>query len=372
MPLFKKKYLSWIGPYPYNPTLIFLFFTFVYFSRYLPALIRETAGTDRWLAVLVIFVLSALPSAAFALFAIVLKKYRFWSSESLVGYLVEVAMGIGIILIFAPVSSNFIRDEYELNLMSLAAVSPGLLFGAYLLGLLALALMNFAERSIVNRLKVADDLVKKLETDRSELVAANESLRQQTARFLHDRVQADLMVAGIELKNIAEQNINDSSEAIKKVVSKLEATRFIDLRNLTQILAPNFQTNGIVQALHLLAGQYKAGMRVWIKVDDASEDRDTQTQLGMFRIVEQALLNALVHGPAKAVNVSVETDSLGATLLKVSDDGPGSSPEGIVAGGGTAVIDSWVGVLRAKKTIQSVPGHGYQLEIRIPNTEKEL
>ena len=64
--------------------------------------------------------------------------------------------------------------------------------------------------------------------------------------------------------------------------------------------------------------------------------------------------------------MSVSTDSAGVTEIIVSDDGPGILADEITAGVGTAIIDSWVGILSGSKEIDSVPGHGYQLRVTFP------
>ena len=104
-------------------------------------------------------------------------------------------------------------------------------------------------------------------------------------------------------------------------------------------------------------------MEVILKIDDASEELDAEELLGIFRIVEQSVLNSLMHGPAKRVQISVSTDSVGVTDIVVSDDGPGISVNEVSAGIGTAIIDSWVGILNGSKEIETVVGHGYQLRV---------
>ena len=86
--------------------------------------------------------------------------------------------------------------------------------------------------------------------------------------------------------------------------------------------------------------------------------------LGIFRIIEQSVLNSLVHGPSKRVQISVTTDSAGVTDLIIADDGPGISVSQITAGVGTAIIDSWVSILQGVKAVDSVPGHGYRLQVK--------
>ena len=363
-----KKMFSWLGPYPYNPWLIFAFFSMMYFSRFVPAVGEQPEGEARWIAGAIILAVAAVPGAIFALVALLCNRYRFWPLNRFT-YILEISVGQALLLIFFPFLSQFLQSQLGLKYTAPVALTPLLFLGSLVLVLGIFAAMHHGEKAVLNRLNVADNLVSKLEVDRETLLKADEELRQQTAKFLHDRVQSDLMVAGIKLKDVASNSSAEVSEVIGRVISILENTRAIDLKNLTQILAPNFEANGIEHALQELAEAYKAETVICVKVDELSEKLDSRTHLGIFRITEQALLNALVHGPAKTVNVSLLTDSFGVSVLTVSDDGPGASVDQTLAGVGTAVIDSWVGALMAKKVIETVPGHGYQLTITIPRAK---
>lgn len=360
-----RKWFSWLGPYPYNPWLIFAFFSMMYFSRFVDGISDQPEGAARWIAGATILAVAAIPGGIFALAAWLFSKYRFWPLNRFT-YILELALGQALLLIFFPVLSQVLKSQLGLNYSAPVALTPVLFLGSLVLVLGIFAAMHHGERAVINRLKVADNLVSKLEVDREALLRADEELRQQTARFLHDRVQSDLMVAGIKLRNVASSSSKEVNENINRVISILENTRSIDLKKLTQILAPNFEANGIKQALGELAVHYEAGFQVSLNVDDASEGLDAKIHLGIFRITEQALLNSLVHGPAKNVNVSLLTDQLGFAVLAVSDDGPGVTTKPVKAGVGTAVIDSWVSALKAKKSIDSVTGHGYQLKVEIP------
>jgi signal transduction histidine kinase len=223
--------------------------------------------------------------------------------------------------------------------------------------------MHQAERRIGERLNNATDLVLKLEAEREGLINSDENLRRQTSQFLHDRVQSDLMVVGMKLKSISGQSSIEVNEVIDRAIIRLETTRASDLKNLIQVLTPNLEAGTLQAALDVLLEQYQTDMEVSVKIDAATEALDSKVLLGIFRIVEQSILNALVHGPAKRVQISVSTDSLGVTDIIVSDDGPGALVEQITSGLGTSIIDSWVGILNGSKEIDSVPGHGYQLHV---------
>ena len=103
-----------------------------------------------------------------------------------------------------------------------------------------------------------------------------------------------------------------------------------------------------------------------IQVDSASEELDSHYLLGAYRIVEQGLLNSLIHGPAKKAIVSITTDTAGRSEIMISDDGPGADLDLVSSGVGTAIIDSWVSILKGKKTVDTVPGHGYRLVVNFP------
>ena len=54
--------------------------------------------------------------------------------------------------------------------------------------------------------------------------------------------------------------------------------------------------------------------------------------------------------------------------LVIEDNGPGVDLETIKFGMGSAVIDSWVSILKGRKEINSSPGSGYKLEVIFPRT----
>ena len=153
---------------------------------------------------------------------------------------------------------------------------------------------------------------------------------------------------------------------IDRAISRLENTRTSDLKNMVQILAPNFQAGGLASAIDNLIEQYITTMDVSVIFDKETEQLDSKVLLGIFRIIEQSILNALVHGPASKVQIEISSSSSGMTRLAISDDGPGVLLEDISSGVGTAIIDSWVGILNGSKEIDSAPGHGYRLQITIP------
>ncbi|WP_213086389.1 sensor histidine kinase [Aquiluna borgnonia] len=348
--------------------MIFIFFASIYFSRFLPGINQQPEGGARWIGGLVILLLAAFPSGIFALLAYFVQRYRIWPFN-LFTYVLEVAIGQALLLPVSPIIALVLKNQLNLEFDAPVALNFSLFIASLGLVLGMLAIMHHAERTILDRLKSAAKLVAKLELEREGLIRADEELRQQTSSFLHDRVQSDLMIASLKLKSIAGSASAEVNEVIDRVIARLEQTRTIDIKDLVQVLAPNFEVAGFEQSVQVLAQTYRTSMNIGIWVDETSENLNKAKLLGVFRIIEQALLNALIHGPAKNVNVSFETDKEGDSRLEISDDGPGCSVEEIESGVGTAVIDSWVGILNGTKTIDTMPDHGYRLTVEFGSSK---
>jgi signal transduction histidine kinase len=329
-------------------------------------MLQEPQGIQRYKAAFFILLLSIPPALSFASLAYLYMKYRFWSNKSLIAYMLEVAFAQSFQFLYFPITRPILVERFNYDFPPALTLTPGLFIGSLMLSLFALYVMHRAERSITDRLEQANVLVEQLKVDREELISRDEAIRRQTSRFLHDRVQSDLMVVGMELKSIQGASSTEVNEVIDRAITRLEETRSTDLKNLIQVLSPNFETGGIKGSIESLAIQYESGMAVLIEIDQNSDQLDSLIMLGAYRIIEQGLLNAFVHGPAKNVFVSVTTDSAGKTEILISDDGPGADLEFVDSGVGTAVIDSWVGILNGKKTVDTVPGHGYRLVVNFP------
>jgi signal transduction histidine kinase len=361
-----KRVLALIGPYPYNPYLIFLLFFSLQFSRFAPLMLEEPQGLERYKAAFFILLLSIPPALSFAVFAYLCGRYRFWSGKSLIAYIIEVAFAQSFQFLYFPITRPILVERFDYDFPPALTLTPGLFIGSLVLSLFALYVMHRAERNISDRLQQANGLVKQLRADREELVNLDEAIRRQTSTFLHDRVQSDLMVVGMKLKSIQGASSTEVNEVIDRAIARLEETRSADLKNLIQVLSPNFEAGGLKGSIESLVVQYESSMTVLIEIDESSEHLDSLFLLGAYRIIEQGLLNAFVHGPAKNVFVSVATNQSGQTAILISDDGPGTLLGFADSGVGTAVIDSWVGILNGKKTIDTVPGHGYRLNVEFP------
>jgi two-component system nitrate/nitrite sensor histidine kinase NarX len=96
----------------------------------------------------------------------------------------------------------------------------------------------------------------------------------------------------------------------------------------------------------------------------------------LARIVQESLVNVRKHSGARHVLVRLAQRS-GNLQLTVEDDGRGfpfsgrlSETELAITGKGPAVIRERVRLLAGELTIESNPGHGARVEVRIPPARK--
>ena len=359
-----KRLLRFIGPYPFNPRLIFIFLTSLYFSRYMPLILTKPVGLARIPAYLVIFIAAAFPSGAYAFGAMLFEKYRFWKSNTLPVFLLEVLFLQGIFFALLPISTSFLDKLLPSDQELILPLNPILFLSSLIFTIFSFAVSHGSERRISDRLKRADELALKLELDAEKLVLSDEAVRKQTSQFLHDKVQSELMVTAMELKSAKGQPRDQVDLVISRAIDRLESTRAIDIRNLVQILTPNFEDGKLTSSIELLKRQYGESLKIETAIDPSVDFLTENQQLGLFRIIEQCLLNSFVHGPAAEVKISLRELSPGNFSLTVEDDGPGVVLAQIKAGVGSAIIDSWLKILKGRKEIISSTGNGYRLEAR--------
>jgi hypothetical protein len=330
----------------------------------MPLVMLKESGIARVPIYLVIFIAAALPAGAYAIGAYLLERYRPWPYGKIARYLLEIIGLQFIFFFFLSISEAFLGKFYPSAQSLILPLTPILFVSSLLFALLSFSLSHGSERRIYNRLKKADNLVQKLELNSNKLVLSDESLRRQTSQFLHDKIQSELMVIAMGLKSVKGGSLSEIDSAISTAINQLESTRSIELRNLVQILTPNFEGKKLSSYIEVLKKQYVATLKVTIEIDPEIDLLTENQQLGLFRIVEQCLLNTLIHGPATLAKVSILMPGAQEYILTVEDDGPGVDLTKIESSVGSAIIDSWVNILKGSSEVSSSPGGGYRFKAR--------
>ena len=350
------------GPWPIRPVLLgfISFVVFQYASGVLAVAENQVfIGARSGLPVNV-----ARAAAVGLAFALLLWLYR-----RITGRIELTRTGYLIILIVVGISAGITR--YATVLDAADRDAGQLVFGA-IRGVVTLMILTsalgIADSRLLQQIRQTDAALEIVRTQRRAVLESEERAKQSIAALLHDRVQAGLVAAMLQLRPL-EKSLNDEEAArLQSVIADLEAMRTQDVREASRRLSPDLRNMSLEQAIKVLALTYEPAMTVSVHVADpkdfsTDEARRDIAQLGVYRIVEQALLNAAVHGQATRVDVTCRLDGEDL-VLTVTDNGQGLGSAPISPGAGSAVIDAWTGALEGEWSLNEGSG-GTALTVRL-------
>ena len=209
-------------------------------------------------------------------------------------------------------------------------------------------------------------LAERLEVVRSErslLLAAEEKVRAEASRTLHDDVQAALLRSVVRLEGLRDRLDEDDRVLFDASIDEIETVREVRVRALGRVLAPNIDDLGLLQALEELAAFYTDVLEIEFVVSETIADRfrpvgdQDELALALYRIVDQILLNALKHGRATRMHLTLEQLRDGRVRMDVGMDGasPASDAQ---PGTGSATINAWLDAVGGWWEIGQAAGGG--------------
>ena len=345
--------LRWLGPWAFRPVANSLFAGLIW-------QITNVGRIDQGSARFVLQALSLAPMAL-ALAAIVFVSFYPLRVLQDTGRLNRLGLpGYLLLTLFAAIPAALWRP-----LVAGATNEAELwLIGRMGLGLVVVqALLGISEARLRSEIEQKEASLKELRAQRKLLVSADEGARRSVADFLHDRVQANLVVLAVQLRIIAddlEESNAEASARLRSVMDELEELRKFDVRQASRNLSPDVRVTGLAVALDELAHTYGASMHVRLHIDapdvlrQASSHEHHDVGLAVYRVVEQCLLNAAVHGHARNSDVWISTAEPGEVQVRIVNDG---SPVAVgrTPGAGAAIINAWVAIFDGSWSITNLP-----------------
>ncbi len=259
---------------------------------------------------------------------------------------------------------EFLIPLFNTENFLMSGVFLGELITRFIFALFCVAITHNRLRTLGYQLEMSSQLNKQLKNRYSQLIDSDEEIRSHASQLLHDRIQSKLMLSAAKLTRISGMLTEEGKLGIQPVIKELEHIRSIEVREVSQLLSPNLVGEGLTGACENLCREYQPEVEFIIDVFQEVEEIEEEKKLGLYRIIEQAVINSIKHGPALKVVISVNRTSKNELLLEVTDDGPGTSR--LKPGTGSIVIDAWVSKLGGRKEIKSAPGSGYVLQVFIP------
>ncbi len=189
----------------------------------------------------------------------------------------------------------------------------------------------------------------------ARLLRVQEEERKAVARELHDGVAQNLSALKLGLDRLGkQQGLAELGELRELAEESLKMTR-----NLSLLLRPSMLDDlGLEAALRWQVREWQRveGLLVELQTSGELEDLDEEKRLCVFRVVQEAVQNAMRHGQASEVQIQVAREPQ-RLLVSVQDNGRSFDPakeKGLGIMGMTERVEKLGGTL----SIASRPGVG--------------
>ena len=207
------------------------------------------------------------------------------------------------------------------------------------------------------------------------LMSVREEEKSRIARELHDEMGSGLTAVNMDLMSVRQrlgedplaQRLGRASETLKATVE--------GMRRIIEDLRPTMlESLGLREAVRSWSKEAaeRAGVAVTIDIPDELPPLPAGSPIGLFRIVQEALTNALRHAKAKTIRVSLRSDG-DNVVLEVVDDGVGIAPRPAGPAGAKRHAHGLLGIreramaMGGTCTVGGAPGgRGTEVRVTVP------
>jgi two-component system, NarL family, sensor histidine kinase UhpB len=162
----------------------------------------------------------------------------------------------------------------------------------------------------------------------------------------------------------ASEDQADELDELKRLVNQAMS----ELLQLARHLRPTaLDDHGLLPALatHVRRFASQTGIQADLRTRGEAADLTPDQEIAVYRVAQEALANAARH--ADAARVEVDLDATGEALeLRVRDDGRGFDPDRRSRGLGLDGMAERARLVGGELTIDSRPGTGTELVMRVP------
>ena len=207
--------------------------------------------------------------------------------------------------------------------VDLIAIATFLVTSLVISGLVSkLRMMTEEARSSVNR----------------RLIDAEERERTRIARELHDDINQRIAMLAVNLDRLKQDSLGSAGELQRQIVEigKQVDDLGSDLSAISHRLhSSKLEILGLAAAAAGFCGELSSHQGVQIEFHSESVQKSLPPEISicLFRVLQEALRNAISHSGSRKFHVALKADSIGIELL-VRDSGVGFDPEEAVKGHG--------------------------------------
>ncbi len=169
-------------------------------------------------------------------------------------------------------STNDYTPDYWRDPMSLVRI-----FGiSALLFLTVHITLGVTNLKLEEQVRSAQAAQASLEIQRGRLISAQEDVRRQIADYLHDKLQSDLVLLGIQMQKSVEKLGPQQRSIAQAYIDEIERIRQFDVRNVSRQLVPELSGLSLRPALDDLITRYSKAFRVNLTLSETGSLSETQ------------------------------------------------------------------------------------------------
>lgn len=208
------------------------------------------------------------------------------------------------------------------------------------------------------------------------LIHAHEQERKRVAEEWHERFGEKLFRVLRDFRACHElivQRVPEGRERFEKLAGEIDAMAAL-VRSFTNELHPLvLEDFGFVPALQ----EYVAHLReqeqfqVTVHADEVSSPLSREANLGLFRILQEAVLNIRKHARAQKVEIAFVQEHSGVSLM-IKDDGQGFNPDQFAQGSGLLYMRERAEACGGRLRVVSAQGQGTEVRVELPHQENTV
>jgi PAS domain S-box-containing protein len=207
-----------------------------------------------------------------------------------------------------------------------------------------------------------------------QIASAQEAERRHIARELHDDAVQELSRVAFALEGLARRNFELSSKAVSCLEDQAKALRRTveRLRDFSHWLRPDIlERLGLIPALEVLVDEANRRTQSRLSVVGVPVRLARAIELFAYRIVQEALSNALKHSRAERVIVTAEFKPP-VLRLSIADNGTGFEVPGESTGFmlehklGIAGMRERASLIGGHLSVRSTLGEGTTVQLELP------
>lgn len=207
------------------------------------------------------------------------------------------------------------------------------------------------------------------------VLSAQETERQRIARDLHDGLGQSITGLLVGLRAIEESTADEKVKSLAQQLRRLGGETHDEIRCLARGLRPAVLDDaGLAPALERFVADLQATRGVQARLDLLCGEPPRlsgEIETALYRIVQEATNNAIRHGHASEITVTIECDQQ-QVRLTIADNGCGFEPAEVLrkprsdGSLGLCNIRERAWLLGGTTIIESTRGSGSRIEVRLP------